>query len=827
MTGGWWILAALALVAWLFRRSKRPTAGTPSVTTAPSRQPERLITSEVPATRSPAPRRTPKPVVRWIAPGEACSVQTFNIPGGMIYVESIPRMQRYSLDRNQAHILDPDAPVDHRNPDLAGQSMAYWPSYSEITPQARAGYLQWLAGGRRDPNAGIGHVFLFFYGLEHRLFTEGAWQDAPVLLAEVEALLAVYGGQSSFRGYAARFVDAVRLSTNTVPEDAPRELLPRSYELPLGLQLGLSRQLSQGHLPGDWLLAWYVAHPETQLRTPATRCFDEFRQLFLLRFAGQYPLGLAVRTPAKKLKLYYRPASGTAQITLKGPGTGLPDPTALAAPLKLAATLAADCTTALDSYSRFLGRHPNKRNTLAAVLLMPSELRGAAMSMLDEVRAKLQSMTPTGIHETTVGALSSELGLDIPATRKPSPTDLNQLSLGLQALGFGMEPDPRFGGKIAGANTAVLLFRARDGASIDPTRPAYVAARMLIEIAAVAATIDSENIVPGLGRVEAEIGHLSELTTDERLRLYAYLASFRRTTPNPRQVLGKLSALTQSQRERIARVALGALLANRRIGPDEVAFAEKLYKALALPDQQLYSDIHAATGGAVSRELPRVAEAEPARRGTPIPPRPAATTRTIPKTARPPVTQPFTLDPQRLAEQRRASETLRERLGRDSAGEDEPPAALSTGVPAASMPEVAPPPPVSPLDASALDRIRQETDAVRTLLSGVFADPEEETSRTDSSTTTKVAATASQPRFTGLDDDHSAVIDLLIARQGTISRQELEHEFSRRGMFFDGALETINDWAFDRFDEQLIEEGETCTVPRHLLEKLLDTPEAA
>ena len=119
---------------------------------------------------------------------------------------------------------------------------------------------------------------------------------------------------------------------------------------------------------------------------------------------------------------------------------------------------------------------------------------------------------------------------------------------------------------------------------------------------------------------------ISELTADERLRLYAYLVSFRRTTPNPRQVLGKLSALSQSQRERIACVALGALLANRRIGADEVAFAEKLCKALALPAQQLYSDIHASTGGAASRELPRVATAAPAPRGTPIPQRPTTPT---------------------------------------------------------------------------------------------------------------------------------------------------------------------------------------------------------
>jgi hypothetical protein len=29
-----------------------------------------------------------------------------------------------------------------------------------------------MQDGRRDPRCGIGHVFLFFYGLEHRLFKE-------------------------------------------------------------------------------------------------------------------------------------------------------------------------------------------------------------------------------------------------------------------------------------------------------------------------------------------------------------------------------------------------------------------------------------------------------------------------------------------------------------------------------------------------------------------------------------------------------------------------------------------------------------------------------
>jgi hypothetical protein len=114
-------------------------------------------------------------------------------------------------------------------------------------------------------------------------------------------------------------------------------------------------------------------------------------------------------------------------------------------------------------------------------------------------------------------------------------------------------------------------------------------------------------------------------------------------------------------------------------------------------------------------------------------------------------------------------------------------------------------------------------------LADVFADPDDEATPASERTSAdedRALPTALPPRFIGLDDDHAAVVDLMIARQGMIPRSELEAEMSRRGMFFDGALETINDWAFGRFDEPLIEEGDPCIVPKHLLSELLETSEA-
>ncbi|MFX9995561.1 TerB N-terminal domain-containing protein, partial [Acinetobacter baumannii] len=80
-------------------------------------------------------------------------------------------------------------------------SMSYWPSYTDMSPAARRAFLDWMQDGRRNPAYGIGHVFMFFYGLEHRLFVDRG-DDAVLLVREVERLLTIYGSNNSFRGYA-------------------------------------------------------------------------------------------------------------------------------------------------------------------------------------------------------------------------------------------------------------------------------------------------------------------------------------------------------------------------------------------------------------------------------------------------------------------------------------------------------------------------------------------------------------------------------------------------------------------------------------------------
>lgn len=54
----------------------------------------------------------------------------------------------------------------------SGVDVPYWPSYSLLQPPARLSYLKWLAGGKKEPSIYIGYVFLYLYGLERRLMLD-------------------------------------------------------------------------------------------------------------------------------------------------------------------------------------------------------------------------------------------------------------------------------------------------------------------------------------------------------------------------------------------------------------------------------------------------------------------------------------------------------------------------------------------------------------------------------------------------------------------------------------------------------------------------------
>jgi len=258
----------------------------------------------------PAPVPQPSPEgrgkrgrsARWVPPGEPVEIQGLTVTGGLIYVG-----EKLGAGPGRRVIVNP-------------QVKDTFLKRSKIISAIRA-YLDWLAGGRSDPAASIALVFLYFYGLEYRLFKEGVAADAPVLVAEVERLRAIYGANSSFQAYARSFVEAARLLVPAAEERRPElNLDPNfySYELPLAVRVHLGRKLADGQpLDADDALLWLAGLPDRGFRTPVTRCPDEFAALWRLRFPAKYPKGLKVGAPKARIKASYRAASSTFQVDLK------------------------------------------------------------------------------------------------------------------------------------------------------------------------------------------------------------------------------------------------------------------------------------------------------------------------------------------------------------------------------------------------------------------------------------------------------------------------------------------------------------------------------
>lgn len=193
----------------------------------------------------------------WVPAGQTVQVAGLNIPGGMIYVgKSMRSLRGFAMD---PALINPSLSVSKDLPDTVGRNLHYWPSYSEVHSTSRAAYLNWLAGGRRDPKVAIGYVFLFFYGIERRVLLDAMYSDeaiaeVPALLTEVQELLQVYGSNGSFGRYANAFMDLMVAAASD--QDISQLVPPREktgWEIPFSVKLALGHFVTQGKpIPAEW-----------------------------------------------------------------------------------------------------------------------------------------------------------------------------------------------------------------------------------------------------------------------------------------------------------------------------------------------------------------------------------------------------------------------------------------------------------------------------------------------------------------------------------------------------------------------------------------------
>ena len=700
------------------------------------------------------PKRMQGRPARWLARDETTEIAGLSVKGGLVYVgENLPAQSGYE---NENCLINPKWKVASGRTDHV-TGLSYWPAYHSITPSQRRTYLHWLAGERDDPEIDIGYVFLYFYGLERRLFLDQATSEAEVLIAEVERLYNIYGDNRSFHSYAQTFLSSAGFVSGRFPSAPTLSPEKTSFELPPVLRAAIGIKLHNGEkLTWDWLLAWYLGHPDTYLRTPATRCFEEFKALFEKRFRERYPDGLAVRSPKKTLRPTYRAASGTFTVTLENGLGNIPDPVDLKVPMKVAGEIAEQITADLDSYSRYLGRNPGAEETLAAQLLLPAELSPTPGSALGGFRTFLENRLSGSTTLIPLQELLETLQID-DGREKPAANSLKTLSKALAICDVGMEPDRAFGAQAIDREMIVVLFRAAGGGRVDANRANFAAARILVELAAMAIAADGVADESEVAVVVEHIKRLDDLLAMERVCLLALLSALGHSSPNQQALLRRLGKADEVVRDGAAQIVLSIIAADGRLDADEIKFAEKLFKTLKLPVSRLYADLH-GLGADTRRDEPVIVAKAGSPKGHPIPEPPRDSGR---------------------------STTIR-------------------------------------LDPALVAAKRQETAKVSALLATVFAEEEQR----DFSGGLATSDTQQIHRYGGLDAEHASLVDAMV-ENCEIARSDFETLCRKGGLFPAGAIETINDWAFETFDDALIEDGDPISIDPELIAPLMERVEAA
>jgi uncharacterized tellurite resistance protein B-like protein len=672
--------------------------------------------------------------LRWLAKGEPIQIQGRRLAQGFVYVGK-------AIGTEQHFALNPWLSAGSADAASSGAT-EYYSSYGTLSSEQRGRYLGWLAEGAlssTEPGFGM----LYFYGIERRVLdlirgrvSNPLPGELEQLMQEVRRLGDLFKEKPGSVTYCclrlSEFVIGSTIDKTSVPE------LPKSwaktYELPFIIRFGIGCFVRDGKpIPVEWALRWAYVEPTIYLRTPATRCPEEFETAFAFVYKEKFGGGLLIPANKTKLKLTYQagwPMHMEPEIKYDFPG--IPDIAALTVPVQSLKALVEESTAMIDGYSRYLGRNTTRTGTLEAVLNL--DPRFWPSSMRERWQAFRTSFVDP-IQPVTMGALLRELGY----VGDPAVAKIVEIAANLSRALVGFEPDIVFGARRPKPSEIIVLFPLSTESSSDRAAAEYRKASLIVSLSACVALADGLASEAESTAVKEMIASWQHLHFDLRNRLRAQYRLQVGQGITFASLKSRFASLTSDGRMQMAQSLSSLATVDGSIAAAEVRLLEQVYRALELEPQLLYSHLNCTT--------PETRESVPQ------------------------LLSDFSATP-------------------------------AYGV-----------------DAARLAALRRETDQVTALLAEVFVE-EEPLNVTLSQTTNPPPATELCPELKmlpGLDVKHQRFLAELL-RKPSWSRSELESTAARMRIMLDGALERINEAAFDLAGEPVTEGDDPVYVQQNILE---------
>ncbi len=724
----------------------QPTGRSPISSDKPHvdlRKPESLFTvavgstsdrSDAEFTLPPPPRLTSPSDLRWLKKGEPVQIQGQTLSHGFIYVSK-------GVDDEHHYVINPHLPA------LPGDSISadadgYYSSYSALSTERRFSYLVWLADGALSPtDSSFG--MLYFYGIEHRLLDllqnrvpNPSNTEKEELLQEVHRLGSIFKDKpGSVTQCCLRLSDfaAARALDGTSIPPLPKEWV-KTWELPFVIRYGIGWFMKNRQpLPVEWALRWAYAEPTIYLRTPASRCPQEFEAAFATVYRKKFGEGLVIPANKTKLKLTYQPGWPVHfEQEIRHDCSGIPDIAAATGPQNTLKVVVEEATVEIDRYSRYLGRNPAKAGSLEAYINLPLYLwpSPATEHWRNFMASHVEPIQPVSL-ESLLRVLDP--AEDARLSKAP------EIAENLRRTFVGFEPDILAGARRPKPSSMIVLFPLTAESTAERNTPEYKKASLIISLAACVALADGHASEDEAVAVEEMIASWNHLHIDLRTRLRAQYRLQVRTGISLSNLKSRFANLTSEGRTQLALSLCSLAAADGNIAAAEVKLLEQIYRALELDSQLLYSHLHTGTKQEIGLESQRSsASSEPLA---------------------------YTVDTKRL------------------------------------------------------EALRRETEQVSALLAEVFVE-EEPTNFTQAERMPAKSQNAISPEnvlLPGLDLQHEQFLAQLLSK-ATWARQELQTVAAGLQIMLDGALERINDAAFDLVGEPITEGDDPIFVQQNILE---------
>jgi uncharacterized tellurite resistance protein B-like protein len=476
-------------------------------------------------------------------------------------------------------------------------ALGYWPAYNRITPDQRANYLTWLAGGRTANLDDIGYALLFFCGLERRVLLEN--RDATLVAQEVVRLLHRYTFSGSFTGYLSRFLAyaIARNGLENVKQDwfdhifEKRSIQPSEEIVALALawHLKQNRPLSLG-----WAKRIAKEHPQASRSVVVQRVPEQFDALFEKKFRSRFGDGFLVRAAARDRILDYKqPASPSLQNLCNRDSAfcrplSIPNVLGLQSQFSPLVAIWEECIEELKPLSRQIAKG-TEGNSRTVWELLPDDLKAQAEHPdTPKWHAVVAENTSEDGHVIApISKLARLLGLE--ERRKFTTTQSEAIAQTAEDVGYCIEPDFRMTKAPYSLDDVVALFHS-EGDCKPTADNRYLGAALMLEMGMAVAAADgviSEEEAIRVGRfLESQF----VLDQGEGNRLKQLERVFLRHHPALSRVSKRLlKSLSQSQREQLGRFLFGVAAADGRINAMTLKALRSAYRAIDVNLVQLDS----------------------------------------------------------------------------------------------------------------------------------------------------------------------------------------------------------------------------------------------